>query len=191
MTALDLDILQLIQAHMSPWLTMVMRVASWMFTPEFILPAIGVVLIVLFFKHKRAQEVLFMIILAGNLITVAMKPIIHSPRPTSAQATIIDHQKNASMPSGHSVAVITICGGVILVTHRRRRVPAWMLMVASGFVVLVGWSRVYLGAHWPSDVLAGWAIGLGWLWFSWRILKPRVERFERRHLAKFFINPDR
>lgn len=191
MNVLDLDILQLVQAHMTPWLTVVMRVMTLLFTPEFILPVIGLVLIVLFFKHKRAQELLFMVMLAGNIITVAMKPIIHNPRPTSNQAIILDHQKNASMPSGHSVAVVTICGGGLLLLHRRRRTRRWLVVLTTLIVVTVGWSRVYLGAHWPSDVLAGWCIGGAWLWITWNFIRPKVERFERRHLARFIVNEDR
>lgn len=176
MFALDLDLLHAVQSVATPWLTLVMRLASWLFTPEIVLPVIGSVLIVLLARHKRSQELLLILILAGNLLTPAMKLLVHRDRPNATQATVLDHQGSYSWPSGHAVAVMTIGGAVILLAHHRQRASRWLAFLVSCVVLLVGISRVYLGAHWPSDVLAGYAIGWLWLVFVWRVIRPWVHQ---------------
>lgn len=176
MFSFDLVILHAVQSIASPWLTWLMRLVTNIFLPEVILPAVGAVLLFLFIKHKRLQEVFLMLILLGNVLTLVLKPIIHQPRPTSAQAVIYDRQSNYSLPSGHAVAAMTVGGAVVLLFHRRRRPSAMLIAVVAILILLIGFSRVYLGAHWPSDVLVGY--GLGWLWlmFIWRVVRPPLER---------------
>lgn len=66
-----------------------------------------------------------------------------------------------SFPSGHAMATATLCTVLALLAWRTRwRLPVLALMVP--FTVLVGVSRPYMGVHYPSDVLAGWAVGSGW-----------------------------
>src|SRR5690606_17887560 len=75
-----------------------------------------------------------------------------------------------SFPSGHatSSAVVYLTLGALLTrVQPRRRIKAYVLGVALALTLLVGLSRVYLGVHWPSDVLAGWALGAGWAMLCW------------------------
>lgn len=86
----------------------------------------------------------------------------------------------ASFPSGHSLmaAVVYLTLGAILAeAHPQVKLKFYFLGMAIAITVLVGISRVYLGVHWPSDVLAGWLVGSGWallFWMGDRYLKIRA-----------------
>ena len=84
----------------------------------------------------------------------------------------------ASFPSGHSMLAAIIyltLGALVAGVAPRRRAQAYVLGVALLLALLIGVSRVYLGVHWPTDVLAGWAAGLAWAslcWIAVRVLQP-------------------
>lgn len=76
----------------------------------------------------------------------------------------------ASFPSGHSMvaaATYLTLGALLARGEKRRRLKAYYLLVALTITLLVGVSRVYLGVHWPTDVLAGWTAGAGWALICW------------------------
>jgi undecaprenyl-diphosphatase len=113
----------------------------------------------------------------GGGLSTLMKVLFARERPD-----IVPHLSIAtspSFPSGHSMlaAVIYLTLGALLARFaRRRRLRAYVLAVALLLTVLVGSSRVYLGVHYPSDVLGGWMAGLGWAllcWLAARYLQSR------------------
>lgn len=176
MLPLDLDILQFVQSGIRPWLTPMLKFVSLVFMPEIFVPVVAVIFLLLILKHKRSQELLLLLILAGNILPLIIKPIVHRPRPTAPQAIALDHQPDFSFPSSHAMAVMTTAGALVLLAHHRRRASWWLMISASGLVLLVGYSRVYLGAHWPTDVLGGYLIGWLWLWFVWGWVRPKMQQ---------------
>jgi undecaprenyl-diphosphatase len=83
-----------------------------------------------------------------------------------------------SFPSGHAMtsAAVYLTLGALLMRVSSRRVTRWYCMgVAAMATILVGLSRVYLGVHYPTDVLAGWMIGLSWALLCW-IVERLLER---------------
>jgi membrane-associated phospholipid phosphatase len=106
------------------------------------------------------------IVIGGALLNMATKDLFDRSRPPSHDPVV--HERNASYPSGHSMGSAVGYGllGYALILpqrHRPRRVAAITLMV--GIVLAIGFSRIYLRAHWFSDVVAGWSVGLAWLFF--------------------------
>ena len=77
---------------------------------------------------------------------------------------------NASFPSGHamiSAATYMTVGALLAHTQPSRAVRLYLLSLAAVLSILIGLSRLYLGVHWPSDVLAGWAFGSAWALMFW------------------------
>ncbi|KAA9010186.1 phosphatase PAP2 family protein [Histidinibacterium aquaticum] len=111
----------------------------------------------------RSTIFLFCAVGGGILISGIAKEAFSRPRPDLVPHGSIVH--TASFPSGHSMmAAVTYLALGVLVARvvPLRRLKVYVLSVATTITILVGVSRVYLGVHWPTDVLAGWLAGVGW-----------------------------
>jgi len=113
---------------------------------------------------------------AGGLVmSLLLKNFFDRPRPDLV--THGSYGVTSSFPSGHSMmsAVVYLTLGALLArTQAKTRLKFYLIAVALFFTVLVGISRVYLGVHWPTDVLAGWAAGATWaiiVWIAARLLQ--------------------
>lgn len=136
------------------------------------------------FLWIQGQRRLIVLLLAsaagGFVINALMKMIFARPRPS-----VVPHLREVftpSFPSGHAAlsAVVYLTIGVLLFeVVRGRAARLYCLGVAMAATGLVGLSRVYLGVHYPSDVLAGWATGIAWATACW-IAVQYVERRQRR-----------
>jgi undecaprenyl-diphosphatase len=74
-----------------------------------------------------------------------------------------------------AVTFLTL-GSVLAQSQRRRRLKAYLILLALLTTLAVGVSRVYLGVHWPTDVLAGWAVGAGWALICWLVARWLQQR---------------
>ena len=119
----------------------------------------------------RQRRVAFFILAAasGAILCVTLLKIgFDRPRPD-----LVPHIMTAetpSFPSGHSTAAAAVyltLGALLARFQTRRRLRLFFVGVAVAITVLVGFSRVYLGVHWPSDVVAGWTLGGGWAVACW------------------------
>lgn len=124
---------------------------------------IAVVLVVSAFNWKNAPLMLFAA--ASTAVYTITELAIQRPRPTADLVRVLRHTSSFSYPSGHVVffswAVVLLVVGVLF-----GRVPRWLVAAAWVVAALVlgaaSIGRIYLGEHWPSDVIAGLALGLGW-----------------------------
>ena len=110
---------------------------------------------------RKLREGLFAgIALVGSaLLNLGTKQLFARERPSLWES--IAPESTYSFPSGHAMGSMTLAWVVVLLAWRTRwRLP--VLVAALAFAVLVGLSRVYLGVHYPSDILAGWAAALAW-----------------------------
>jgi undecaprenyl-diphosphatase len=99
----------------------------------------------------------------GTIAAALLKEFFQRPRPEIVPH--IAYAANSSFPSGHSMmsAVTYLTLGALLArSQERKRLKAYFLLLAAFLSCLVGLSRVYLGVHWPTDVLAGWMAGAVW-----------------------------
>jgi len=119
-------------------------------------------------------------IIGASLLNIIFKLSLHRPRPE-----LVPHLarvSNASFPSGHamiSAAIFLTVGAMLAETQKRPAARAYLMGLAGLLVILIGCSRVYLGVHWPSDVMAGWCFGSVWALFAFA-----ANRALRRRAAK-------
>jgi len=127
----------------------------------------------------RARAALFTMAAIGSgwIVSNVLKMGFDRPRPDLVPHGSIVY--TASFPSGHAMmsAVTYLTLAVLL----GRAVPSWrlrsfFLFVAMFLTVLAGVSRVYLGVHWPTDVVAGWAVGAAWAGMCWLVERWMQER---------------
>ncbi len=117
-------------------------------------------------------------ITSGLLASVLLKDSFERPRPD-----IVPHEvyaSSSSFPSGHSMmsALTYLTLGALLARSQQRKLlKAYFLLIAVFLTVLIGITRVYLGVHWPTDVLAGWTAGAGWALLCWLLARW----LQRRH----------
>ena len=119
--------------------------------------------------RKRATA-LFLIasVLGGALLSTSLKIGFARPRPELVAHLVQVH--NPSFPSGHamnSAVTFLTLGALLARAEPERRVKLYLVGAGCLLTFIVGCSRVYLGVHWPTDVLAGWSVGGAWALICW------------------------
>ncbi len=110
----------------------------------------------------------------GALASSLLKAMIARPRPDLIPH--LDHVTSAAFPSGHAWNGTILFLSLALLAPARWRRPA--LGLAAGIAAAIGISRIILGVHWPSDVLAGWLGGIAWVALWWKVA-------QRQHIGRF------
>jgi len=126
--------------------------------------------VAIFAGRSRLAALAVVSVLAGTVMTGVLKQGFDRPRPALVEHGTLVH--NASFPSGHSMmaAMVYLTLGILLArTQTKKRVRAFIVAISVIITVLVGLSRVYLGVHWPTDVLAGWTLGGAWAVAFWLV----------------------
>jgi undecaprenyl-diphosphatase len=124
----------------------------------------------LLLRKRRAALFLAAAVLGAVLLSVLLKDFFARPRPE-----VVPHLArvfSASFPSGHSMlstAVYLTLGAMLTRVQSSLLIKAYIQLWALLLASLVGLSRVYLGVHWPTDVLAGWAAGAAWAALCWMV----------------------
>ena len=132
------------------------------------------------FLDGKQHMALFVLgsVLSGQGASTILKDLFHRARPDLVPFDV--YVSGASFPSGHSMmsAVTYLTLGALLArSQERKRLKAYFLLVAIILTFAVGVTRVYLGVHWPTDVLAGWTAGAVWALLCWLTAR----RLQRRH----------
>jgi undecaprenyl-diphosphatase len=153
-------------AHRTGWLTAVMRVATGLGGLWFAAPLVVLAAVVLPGPWGRWRTAALMVGVTGgtSLLVNAIKVLIERPRPTLAE--VVATATGYAFPSGHSAQAVAAYGSLAyLVTLRCRgrlaRVSAWT--GAAVIAAVVGFSRLYLGLHWLTDVLGGFLVAVVWM----------------------------
>jgi undecaprenyl-diphosphatase len=161
---LDVVVLQWLSEHRSPLLTSVFRAATFLGSWPFVSGATLALCVAGVVRGRLRQTVTFALAVLGiPLLVVLLKPLYSRPRPD-----VVDHLDfvdSASFPSGHAIAGAIFFGTVALITARGAPHDTARVLITIGAsiaIALVGLSRMYLGVHYPSDVLGGVLVGTTW-----------------------------
>lgn len=150
--------------------------------PILMLFSLAVVGFLAFTHHRKLATIFFMATLAAMLLSTALKAGFDRARPE-----LVPHRAQvhtASFPSAHAMhaaATYLTLGGLLARFQQRRRLKIFVLAVAGTTALMVGLSRVYLGVHWPTDVMGGWALGSACALFTLMLARLLVAPAEVAH----------
>jgi undecaprenyl-diphosphatase len=165
----DTAVRALVHAHSSVWLTAILRFATILGSSLVVFLVMTSGCVALWITGRRRRALLLAItMLGGSVLMWVLKMGFHRQRPEP----FFDTQLPASysFPSGHAMLSFCLCaaGAALLsVEQKRRWVRAVIWVAAVVLVAAIGYSRIYLGVHYPSDVIAGylgaqvWVLGVG------------------------------
>jgi undecaprenyl-diphosphatase len=128
-------------------------------------------------RKRGAALFLLAAILGAVALGALLKLGFERPRPDLVEHGVLTY--TWSFPSGHATgaaATYLTLGALLARFQPRRRVKVYILSVAVLITVAVGLSRIYLGVHWPTDVLAGWTVGAGWALLCWTVVRVLQRR---------------
>ena len=144
-------------------------------------------LFLVYIKRRAEAAWLAGSVVGASVLNAGLKSMLHRPRPELVPH--LANVSNASFPSGHamiSAAIYLTIGAMLAETQPRRSARIFLMAFAGVLVLLIGVSRIYLGVHWPSDVLAGWTLGAVWalaVFVANRALRARARGHPARDRA--------
>lgn len=128
--------------------------------------ALAVIGYLLLDGRPRLALLVFVAVVGGWAWMFLIKDLVGRERPTIVEPLV--EASGLSFPSGHALMSATLYGTLAVLLSRavsRARLRIYLISVALTLALLVGFTRVYMGVHHPTDVLAGWMLGLGWALF--------------------------
>ena len=163
----DLAVTAALHANTNPTLIQMMLVASLAGSQVIIVAAVALGLF--FIWHRNGRDLILLTVTVGGeeLINLIFKSVFNRPRPIFSDPVALAN--GFSFPSGHAMASMVFYGLIAYFLMRRSKsILERFLIVLIGLLIvaIIGFSRIYLGLHYPSDVLGGYSAGLAWLAFT-------------------------
>jgi len=161
----------------SPRATTVLHAITQLGSPLFLLPMTLVASLIFLRRRRIRGAILLTATMVGvSLLNWILKSVFQRPRPLPFFGLTVP--ASYSFPSGHSLAAFCFYGALAALVTARLRSTLWSAVVWAGAVVIivaVGFSRLYLGLHYPSDIIGGYATG-----FVWVLTVASADRMFRR-----------
>jgi membrane-associated phospholipid phosphatase len=182
-SAIDVKFSREIQEHQNSFIDQVMSLIS---TPGYMPEApiiIGLTSLTLFvFKYKKAALYVLFTLLAG-LVSTILKALVNRPRPSDTLVRIVSKTTQQSFPSGHVLFYVVFFGFMVMLMFQLENIHKTVRIIVGGIsllmIFLIPISRIYLGAHWLSDVLGGFLLGLLCLYLlSWLYMRQPAGKEE-------------
>ncbi len=131
--------------------------------PVFVIPVATLTLGILVGSRRKSAALMFAIAcLGGVILNTGLKLVFTKPRPELWHRLIVE--TSYSYPSGHALGSMVLYGMIAyLLSQRYPKFSSIIYVAAAGLILTICFSRLYLGVHWPTDIMAGLGIGLLWL----------------------------
>lgn len=171
-TGLDNSIYNIIISSKSDVMTMFMTIITMMCNTEFII--VATLLLVLLIKNKKIGGMIASNVVLCSVINTIIKHIFLRPRPVGIK---LIEQGGYSFPSGHSMMAVAFYGLLIYIIWNTKWRNVWKIFTTTLLVILIlliGISRIYVGVHFASDVIAGLSISLSYLIIFIELIYKRV-----------------
>ena len=171
-TGLDNSIYNIIISSKSDAMTMFMTIITMMCNTEFII--VATLLLVLLIKNKKMGGMIASNVVLCSVINTIIKHIFLRPRPVGIK---LIEQGGYSFPSGHSMMAVAFYGLLIYIIWNTKWRNVWKIFTTTLLVILIlliGISRIYVGVHFASDVIAGLSISLSYLIIFIELIYKRV-----------------
>jgi undecaprenyl-diphosphatase len=181
---LDLSTLHWFQGHRTEWLDSIMVqitvLGGHVILPLVVLFSVGMLLAL---RRYQTAGLVVLVVVSGSVMVEVLKLAVDRQRPpVLLQPHLVPLPDTPSFPSGHSALSAVIYLTLALLVSGRvqgRRVHAFLIGASLFLTLLIGVSRMYLGVHYLSDVVAGWIAGLSWA-LLWRWIETSWIRFRER-----------
>lgn len=134
----------------------------------------AIALVLLFYKRWRSLTYLLIVVLGSTLINRTTKELMHRVRPHLWESSY-PPELSYAFPSGHAMTSMALVAALVILTWGSFwRLP--ILIIGSLFVLAIAWTRLYLGVHFPSDILAGWMVSIAWAIGVSLLIKPHLTK---------------
>jgi undecaprenyl-diphosphatase len=163
----DMLITERLQKSRQPWLRRVFYSISEIGFAKYAIPQTIGIAGIFWALRFRLEAIFILFTSSATILNAIVKRVIKRPRPTAELVTVVKVINEPSFPSGHVMYYTNFYGLLIylLATNwRSGRIRNFLISICAILITGIGPSRIYLGAHWPSDVAAGYIYG--GLWFS-------------------------
>lgn len=163
----DIQVSQFLQKHHSVFLDKLMlSISIFGELPWSLLLVVLIAVIFFILKYRRESYYILSILLSG-LVILGVKNIISRPRPTAEYVRLVEVNRFQSFPSGHVMSYLIFFGFMIVLMKTMKGINQqlrnFITYLSGVLIVTIPFSRIYLGAHWFSDILGGFLLGLIYL----------------------------
>lgn len=160
----DIQVSLWVQKYQSEWLDKIMLGISLFGELPWSLLSVVVVAAIFYWQKFKREGYFIASILISGLIILGIKNIINRPRPTAFYVRLVEVNRFQSYPSGHVLSYVLFFGFLIILMNRLTQIPKitrnMISYVAAFLLIAITPSRIYLGAHWFTDTVGGFLLGL-------------------------------
>ena len=180
----DVTFTNAVQSFKPAWFNALMVALTWIgFGPQAYIITLAILLFLLASGLKWEMVTALLSVIGSSLLGLGIKVLVDRPRPSADVVIVLNQLSDFSFPSGHVLFFTVFFGFMIFLAFTLLKRSWWrtiLLIVLGGMVSLIGVSRVYVGQHWASDVMAAYLLGSLWL-----TLTVLVYRWGK---TRFFVN---
>lgn len=163
-TAFDINVSQEVQKYQAKWLDYLMLAISLFGELPWSLVSVLVVAAIFYVNKFKRESYFIALILSSGLIILIIKNIINRPRPTSFYVRLVEINRFQSFPSGHVLSYVLFFGFLIILMRNLKTISklwrCFVIIISIFLIIMIAPSRIYLGAHWFTDTLGGFLLGL-------------------------------